>query len=454
MAGGILAVPQAAAADECGAGCVPAPTETAAPTPDPGTGEGTDQGSDPGDGQDATGTPTPTPDPSGTPTPTPTPTPDPTETPTPTPTPTPDPTGTPTPAPTPAPAPDPAPAPPPTDDIQLEAPDLPQFDSVDPVELAQTAQLASDLAAAQQQLADATEQSESAQREHDQAQAVADAVQKRADAAAKQAKSAAAFATALIRSSGTHLLTQDPLSAALHGRGDLLTKLGAADRLAKLSADRDAAIRAAASAKKAAQKLTQQAQGAADAVAAVDVDSPQQAVAEAQSQVDAASAALAAAPTVLQAGSDWQVLTSDPALVASGWALPVHGGLTDVFGPRPSRPLGTALFHPGDDIGASCGTTIYAAAAGTVERAGPFSGYGNYILIDHGGGVETAYGHIRDGGIGVTVGEHVAAGQPIAQVGSTGLSTGCHLHFEVHVNGLQIDPQPFMAARGVVLGTR
>ncbi|MFP3380871.1 M23 family metallopeptidase, partial [Bacillus sp. SIMBA_069] len=63
-------------------------------------------------------------------------------------------------------------------------------------------------------------------------------------------------------------------------------------------------------------------------------------------------------------------------------------------------------------------------------------------------------GHIRDGGIGVTVGQHVAAGQPIAQVGSTGLSTGCHLHFEVRVGGLQIDPQPFMAARGITLGTR
>jgi murein DD-endopeptidase MepM/ murein hydrolase activator NlpD len=189
-------------------------------------------------------------------------------------------------------------------------------------------------------------------------------------------------------------------------------------------------------------------------VNAIDVDSSEQAVSEAQAQVDAASAALAAAPTVIDAGSGWQVLTSDPSLVAAGWALPVHGGLTDVFGPRPSRPLGTDPFHPGDDIGAACGTTIYAAAAGTVERAGPFSGYGNYILIDHGGGVETAYGHIRDGGIGVQVGQQVAAGQPIAQVGSTGLSTGCHLHFEVHVNGLQIDPQPFMAARAVVLGTR
>ncbi len=87
-------------------------------------------------------------------------------------------------------------------------------------------------------------------------------------------------------------------------------------------------------------------------------------------------------------------------------------------------------------------------------QAGPNGSYGNFVLIDHGGGVETAYGHIRDGGIGVTVGEHVVAGQPIAQVGSTGASTGCHLHLEVRVNGVQIDPYPFLAARGVIVGTR
>jgi murein DD-endopeptidase MepM/ murein hydrolase activator NlpD len=86
--------------------------------------------------------------------------------------------------------------------------------------------------------------------------------------------------------------------------------------------------------------------------------------------------------------------------------------------------------------------------------AGPNGSYGNFVLIDHGGAVQTAYGHIRDGGIGVTVGQQVAAGQPIAQVGTTGASTGCHLHFEVRVNGVQIDPMPFLAARGVALGAR
>lgn len=341
------------------------------------------------------------------------------------------------------------------DQITLTAPDLPSFQNVDPAQLQQAAQLASDLAAAQEQLAAATQQAQGAQREHERAQATADGLKKQADAARKHAEGAAAFATALIRSSGAHLLRPDPLTAVLTGSGgDLLTKLGDANRLSALTAQRDVAIRAAANDKKSADAIAKQARGAVDAASAIDVRGSAQAVVKAQQQVSAASAALAATPTVIAAGSTFQVLTSDPTLVSSGWALPVHGPLTDVFGPRPSRPLGTALFHPGDDLGAACGTTIYAASSGTIERAGPFSGYGNYILIAHGGGVETAYGHIRDGGIGVTIGEHVTAGQPIAQVGSTGLSTGCHLHFEVHVNGLQIDPQPFMAARGVVLGTR
>jgi murein DD-endopeptidase MepM/ murein hydrolase activator NlpD len=89
-----------------------------------------------------------------------------------------------------------------------------------------------------------------------------------------------------------------------------------------------------------------------------------------------------------------------------------------------------------------------------VVAAGPNGSYGNFVMIDHGGGVATAYGHVVDGGIRVAVGQTVAAGQPIALVGSTGASTGCHLHFEVRVNGVQIDPLPFMAARGVTLGVR
>ncbi|HXD60550.1 MAG TPA: M23 family metallopeptidase, partial [Lacisediminihabitans sp.] len=81
-------------------------------------------------------------------------------------------------------------------------------------------------------------------------------------------------------------------------------------------------------------------------------------------------------------------------------------------------------------------------------------GYGNYIRINHGGGLTTAYGHIVNGGILVSVGQSVSAGQQIARIGSTGESTGCHLHFETRPGGVATNPVPFMAARGITLGTR
>ncbi|WP_233265488.1 M23 family metallopeptidase [Leifsonia sp. AG29] len=326
--------------------------------------------------------------------------------------------------------------------------------TANPVDVQQAAQLATDLASAQQELADASDAARAAEHARAQAQAAAEALTTQADAARKKALASAAYATALLRTTGAAGLHPDPLSAALTTPGDLLTKLGAVNRLNALAADRNAAIAAAVSDRKAADRLDTTARQADAAVGSVDTTTPAEQVAAAQGRVDSAAAALASLPTVITAGQGWSSLTVDPSLIPDGWALPVHGSLTDGFGPRPSRPAGTAPFHPGDDIGAACGTTIFAAAAGTVVAAGPNGSYGNFILIDHGGAVRTAYGHIRDGGIGVTVGEQIAAGQAIAQVGTTGASTGCHLHFEVRVNGVQIDPLPFMAARGIALGTR
>ena len=109
-------------------------------------------------------------------------------------------------------------------------------------------------------------------------------------------------------------------------------------------------------------------------------------------------------------------------------------------------------FHYATDIGTGCGASIYAASAGTVVYAGWYGSYGNFVLIDHGNGVETGYAHIRPGGIWVGYGQYVDAGQNIASSGTTGASTGCHLHFEVRTWGNRIDPQPWMASRGVPLG--
>jgi len=107
--------------------------------------------------------------------------------------------------------------------------------------------------------------------------------------------------------------------------------------------------------------------------------------------------------------------------------------------------------HDGIDLAPGCNSPIYAATSGTVTFAGLTGGYGNYIQISHGGGVSTAYGHIVNGGIKVSRGQRVVAGQLIALVGSTGNSTGCHLHFETRVGGASTNPVPFMSARGVRL---
>jgi murein DD-endopeptidase MepM/ murein hydrolase activator NlpD len=137
----------------------------------------------------------------------------------------------------------------------------------------------------------------------------------------------------------------------------------------------------------------------------------------------------------------------------NGWCRPSSGYESSGYGPRTPICLPhqacTSNFHHGVDFANSCGSAIYAAAAGRVVYAGPYGGLGNYIHLDHGGNTGTGYAHIRDGGIYVGVGQTVQAGQLIAAEGSTGQSTGCHLHFETYVNGTWTNPVGFMSARGV-----
>ena len=190
-----------------------------------------------------------------------------------------------------------------------------------------------------------------------------------------------------------------------------------------------------------------------------------QAAADAQrAAAQAAAAAAAAAPRPSSGGGGGGYSAPAPAPVAgggstavsdSGWVKPVNGRITGTFGPRGSLSTGggsTSSFHRGTDLAAPCGTPIFAAHSGTVTYAGVFGTYGNWIEINHGEGISTGYAHIIAGGIYVSVGERVEAGQQIAAVGSTGASTGCHLHYETRVNGSAVNAQPFMAARGVTLG--
>jgi murein DD-endopeptidase MepM/ murein hydrolase activator NlpD len=148
--------------------------------------------------------------------------------------------------------------------------------------------------------------------------------------------------------------------------------------------------------------------------------------------MQAASAAIAAQIQGSQGGSS---SSGGGAPSASGLIWPVSGPITSGFGWRWGR------MHEGIDIGAACGTTIHAAASGTVIYAGWMDGYGNITIIDHGGGLATAYGH--QSSIYVSGGS-VSQGQAIGAVGSTGHSTGCHLHFEVRVNGTPVNPLNYL----------
>ena len=122
--------------------------------------------------------------------------------------------------------------------------------------------------------------------------------------------------------------------------------------------------------------------------------------------------------------------------------VPVDAEITSQFGYRMHPILGYQKFHSGLDFGADSGSTIRSAAAGLVIYAQWYGGYGNAVIVDHGGGITTLYGHTE--GFYVAEGATVQKGQPIAAVGSTGLSTGPHLHFEVRQNGEPIDPVPYL----------
>ncbi len=121
---------------------------------------------------------------------------------------------------------------------------------------------------------------------------------------------------------------------------------------------------------------------------------------------------------------------------------PTIGPITSPFGWRTHPILGYEKFHSGIDFGADYGSVIYAADRGTVIFAGWYGGYGNAVIIDHGKGITTLYGHASE--LYVSDGQAVQKGTPIAAVGSTGFSTGPHLHFEVRANGEPTNPSPFL----------
>ncbi|MDE0879403.1 MAG: M23 family metallopeptidase, partial [Sphingomonas bacterium] len=125
---------------------------------------------------------------------------------------------------------------------------------------------------------------------------------------------------------------------------------------------------------------------------------------------------------------------------------------TSNFGIRSDPFRGTAAMHAGVDIPGPTGTPIYATADGTVDRAGRAGGYGNLVELDHGKGIQTRYGHLSK--ILVADGARVRRGQLIALMGSTGRSTGPHLHYEVRIDGHAVNPVPFLTTADYLLAAQ
>jgi murein DD-endopeptidase MepM/ murein hydrolase activator NlpD len=244
---------------------------------------------------------------------------------------------------------------------------------------------------------------------------------------------------------------------AAFGQGrDLLAGLSGVARVTAIAGDAEKLIEIAAERDAEADAAEARAAEAWAAVDEIDIEALENKVDQAERAVTSARGALSGLQTRIASASTsfMLALPQDSGLLSDqGWSVPVSGNLTDGFGPRPNKPLpGVNEFHRGTDISAGCREPVFAATAGTVVQARANGTYGNWVLIDHGSGIATGYAHLIDGGTVVSPGETVNAGQLISAVGSTGASTGCHLHFEVRINGTAVDAIPFMAARGVALG--
>jgi murein DD-endopeptidase MepM/ murein hydrolase activator NlpD len=325
---------------------------------------------------------------------------------------------------------------------------------------------------------------QAAQEKYDTAAYVADELDAQAKQAAEAAdasnKQAGQLAAQLSRAGGNDL-TLNLLVGGGQVSSDLLYQLGT---MSKLTEKTSQIYAQAQLDRNTADSLTAQATVARDELAAL--------ADEASRLLDEAVAAQLSAETALQEQEDHQVelaaqlqvlrenrtateadyqkgvdaraeaaraaaaagLPTLPFIAASGWASPFPGSFSsDEYGMRVNPVDGGYRLHSGIDLvynGGTCGAYVYAAAEGLVNFAGWNGGYGNFIQIDHGGGIATAYGHNTQ--LLVGNGDYVQVGQPISLAGTTGNSTGCHLHYEVRVNGTAVNPRPFMANVGIDFG--
>ena len=192
-----------------------------------------------------------------------------------------------------------------------------------------------------------------------------------------------------------------------------------------------------------------------------DYDDRQAEIAEIAAQEDATNMAIsvlvakleaeraAAAAAAAYTGSDETPDSGAAAYSTGSFIFPVasYTYISSRFGERIHPITGELKNHNGMDIASNMGTTVYAADGGRVVLAEWYGGYGNCIMIEHGNGYKTLYGHLSV--ISVKNGQTVNQGEAIGQVGSTGNSTGPHLHFEVYLNGGRIDPEQFYSGLNI-----
>lgn len=348
------------------------------------------------------------------------------------------------------------------------------------------AQLASDLKAAQADEIAKGEAYEKAQDAYDNQVQITDALVTQADAAGSAADDAKKLATRLLamlaRSGGEDVVAR--LLAHADDSDGLLSRLETMDRLSQQSEQvysdalqlrntADSLSDQAKIAKKKRDQLKDIAEGALDAArqatAAADaaVTEQEDHKADLAAQLSVLTEKREATEKDYHAGvvarekarkareaAERAAAAANGGVNSQGWALPSHGYISSGYGMRYHPIYHYWLLHSGTDIaGQGCGAPIHAAHSGTVTYAGWNGTLGNFVQINHGDGSASGYGHIVSGGILVRYGQHVYAGQTIARVGTTGASTGCHLHFIIRVNGNLTNPVPFMRRHGIYLGS-
>lgn len=228
------------------------------------------------------------------------------------------------------------------------------------------------------------------------------------------------------------------------------------EQVSEIRADLDRQRRLIETQKAAADEVAAQAQAARDEISALRgqieparAQSANEEVAERQavSGIQAERSSYERELASLQAASDsiaarLRALGAGSGSPGGCQARPVPGAVTSPFGPRLHPVLGSTRQHSGVDMSGSSGTSIHACRAGKIVIAGWQGGYGNAVVIDHGGGMATLYGH--QSRIAVSEGQQVNAGDVIGYVGSTGMSTGPHLHFEVRISGNPVNPASYL----------